>query len=97
MYYFESGCLVDDANRLSTRKGLGHQKTHLSKSKKNLKSTPGFRLLIDPFNIDPTTREPTFGYWPEDIFDFTLNNKYIIFKAKYRLWNISFEELFDPQ
>jgi hypothetical protein len=56
-----------------------------------LNSTPGFRLLIDPFYIDPATREPTFGYWPEDIFDFTLNNNYIIFKAKCRLWNISFD------
>jgi hypothetical protein len=49
--------------------------------------------MLDPHMIDPKTDKPMNDAWPHEIFEFTLNNNYLILQSKFKLWQIEIEKL----
>jgi hypothetical protein len=93
IYYFETGSMHDESNKLPSLDGyksnFARRSTRMNKTRK----TEGFRVVLDPKAIDPVTEKISSECWPQDISEFTLNNRYIIFKAQTRLWSIQVEDL----
>jgi hypothetical protein len=49
--------------------------------------------MLDPHYINPKTGKPMNEEWPHEIFDFTLNNNYLILQSQFMLWQMEIETL----
>lgn len=78
--------MEDDANKLPGLPTLQGKLTRKSTKISRIQEFAGSRNFLDPFRPNKATGKPTNPHWPHDIDTFTLNNNYIIFESKTKLW-----------
>jgi hypothetical protein len=89
LYYFERGSLLDLANRLPETQELRTDSFERADTPKHEQS---FRVVLDPHGKKMLSNG---SKWNAGIYDFTLNNNYVMFLSRRSLWQVEISKLED--